>query len=94
MFSVKDSGQEEEVWASLCAEPHFKKILSFYRWKEFCHFFPAIFADDTRKESDPWYEFSAAIDEFNEICQLGAICSQWISLDETMSACRGHEKPQ
>ena len=88
LFSVKDSGHEEEVWASLCAEPHFEKIMSFYRWKEFRRFFPAIFVDETRKENDPWYEFSAAIDEFNEIRQSELTCSQWVSLDETMSAWR------
>ncbi len=51
LFSVKDSRHEEEVWAFLCAEPHFEKIMSFNRWKEFCRFFPAIFVDETRKES-------------------------------------------
>jgi hypothetical protein len=31
LFVVKDGGQEEEEWACLCAEPHFEKIMSFYR---------------------------------------------------------------
>jgi hypothetical protein len=50
--------------------------------------FPCYFLGKTRKESDPWYEFSAAIDEFNEIRQLELTCSQWVSLDETMSGWR------
>jgi hypothetical protein len=41
-FSVKDGGQEEEVLASLCADPHLIKFMSFYRWKEFCHFYPSV----------------------------------------------------
>jgi hypothetical protein len=46
---MKDTGAEDEVWTSLCTEPHFKKFMSFYRWKEFHRFFPAIFADETRR---------------------------------------------
>ncbi len=88
LFSVKDTGMDEEVWASLCVEPHFKKFMSFYRWKEFRRFFPAIFVDETRKDSDPWYEFSGIIDEFNDIRLSELIGSQWLSLDETMSAWR------
>jgi hypothetical protein len=34
LFLVKDNGADEEVWASICIEPHFEKIMSFYRWKE------------------------------------------------------------
>jgi hypothetical protein len=64
---VKDSGEEEEKWPTLCGEPHFDKHMSFYRWKEFKHFFLAINKDESRKQSDPWYEFLAAVDEFNSI---------------------------
>ena len=92
LFSVKDSGLEEDVWASLCAEPHFEQFMSFYRWKEFRRFFPANFVDITRKDSDPWFEFSAMIDEFNEIRRSELNGSQWISLDETMSAWRPRKR--
>jgi len=91
LFSVKDQFVEEgddddDKWASLCPEPHFEKFMSFGRWKDFRRFFPEIFADETRKETDVWYQFSAAIDEFNEI-RSNLICgSRWISVDETMCA--------
>jgi hypothetical protein len=62
--------------------------MSFYRWKEFRRFFPAIFVNETRKDSDPWYDFSGIIDEFNDIRRSELIGSQWLSLDETMSAWR------
>ncbi len=62
--------------------------MSFYRWKEFRRFFPAIFVHETRKDSDPWYEFSGIIDEFNDIRRSKLIGSQWLSFDETMSARR------
>jgi hypothetical protein len=67
LFSVKDSGEEDEKWPTLCGEPDFKKYMSFYRWKEFKRFFPAIYKDESRKESNPWYEFLATVDEFNSI---------------------------
>jgi hypothetical protein len=38
LFSVKDNGMDEEIWASLCVVPHFEKYMSFYRWKEFQRF--------------------------------------------------------
>jgi hypothetical protein len=79
---------EDELWALLCAKPHFEKHMSFYRWKEFWSFFPAIFVDNERKESDPWYEFSGIIDEFNDIPKSELTCSGWISLDKSMSAWR------
>jgi hypothetical protein len=62
--------------------------MSFYRWKELRRFFPAIFVDHERKESDPWYEFSGIIDEFNDIRKSELTCSRWISLDKSMSAWR------
>jgi hypothetical protein len=35
LFSVKDSGEEDEKWPTLCEEPHFENYMSLYRWKEF-----------------------------------------------------------
>jgi hypothetical protein len=62
--------------------------MSFYRWKEFKRFFPAINKDESRKESDPWYELSAAVDEFNSIRRSKIVGSRWISVDETMCSWR------
>ena len=60
LFSVKDQFVEEgddddDKWASLCPKPHFEKFMSFGQWKDFIRFFPEIFADETRKETDVWY---------------------------------------
>jgi hypothetical protein len=67
LFSVKDQFMEERDDDDFCPKPHFEKFMSFGCWKDFRRFFPEIFADETRKETDVWYQFSAAIDEFNEI---------------------------
>jgi hypothetical protein len=81
LFSVKDKFDEEDdddVWASLCQEPHFEHIMAFSRWKDFRRYFPNIFTDSGRKETDPWYEFLSAVDEFNEIHQQELCCSLWV----------------
>ena len=52
---------------------------------------PCIWIDETRKENDQWYKFSAAVDEFNEIRKTRVKCSQWISCDESMSAWKPHK---
>jgi len=81
-----DDDGDNDVWPSLCQDPHFEQFMPFSRWKDLRCFCPEIFADAAKKETDPWYQFSLAIDEFNSICQSELVCSQWISIDETMSA--------
>jgi hypothetical protein len=89
LFSVKDQAAEDDdddLWASLCHEPHFEQLMPFSRWKDIRRFFPKIFSDSGKKDTDPWYEFSSAIVEFNERRQQELCCSLWVSIDETMSA--------
>jgi hypothetical protein len=81
-----DDDVDNDVWPSLCQDPHFEQFMPFSRWKDLWRFFPEIFADEAKKETDPWYQFSSVIDEFNTICQSEVVSSQWISIDETMSA--------
>ena len=90
LFSVKDSvaGVEEDDWPSLAAEPHFESYMSFYRFKSFREFFPHIFGDETIKDADPWWQFSPAVEEFNEIRRDEIVACKWISVDEMMSAWR------
>jgi hypothetical protein len=80
--------EEEEVWRSISASPHFEQYMPFSRFKDFRRFLPAIFVDNDKKETDPWYQFSKAIDDFNEIRRSKVVCSQWIVADESMSAWR------
>jgi hypothetical protein len=78
--------QKMRIGKSLCVEPHFERIMSFGRWKEFRWFFPDIFVDNSIKDSNPWSQLSSAIDEFNKIrCNL-IIGLQWILIDESMHA--------
>ncbi len=59
--------EDEDVWNSVSASPHFEHYMAFSRFKHFRRFLPAIFSDENKKDTDSWYQFSGAIDEFNLI---------------------------
>jgi hypothetical protein len=73
IHSVKDQPVDEEeenkVWTSLCSEPQFERFMAFRRWKELRRFFPDVFTDNDKKDSDPLCQFSSVVNEFNEIRQ-------------------------
>jgi hypothetical protein len=81
-----DDDGDNDFWPSLWQDPYFEQFMPFSRWKDLRRFFPEIFGDEAKKETVPWYQISSAIDEFNSICQSEVVCSQWISIDETISA--------
>jgi hypothetical protein len=62
--------------------------MSFTRWKDFRRHFPNIFAEEDKKEEDPWYKFSSAVDDFNDIRKSLIVDSRWTTADESMSAWR------
>lgn len=62
--------------------------MKLYRFKEFRHFLPKIFEQPMEKDSDPWYCFSSAVNEFNEIRNELVQSSHVKVLDESMSAWR------
>jgi hypothetical protein len=41
--------------------------MPYSRFKDFRRFLPEIFADYSNKESDPWFRFSTAVEDFNKI---------------------------
>jgi hypothetical protein len=59
---MEEGDDDNKKWPSLCPKPHFEKFMSFGRWKDFRRYFPEFFADETRKETDVWYQFSVAVD--------------------------------
>ena len=90
LFSVKNIDDDDEddlqQWPSICPSPQFQQYMAFSRFKDFRRFLPLIFADESKKESDPWWQFSGAVEEFNLIRSTKLICSPWITIDETMCA--------
>ncbi|MFO0446461.1 MAG: hypothetical protein ACK51L_02220 [bacterium] len=87
LFSRTDK-KNTEFWESIAPLPHFEAIMPYSRFKDFRRFLPEIFADYSKEESDPWFRFSTAVDDFNEIRRTLFQGSRWISIDESMSAWR------
>jgi hypothetical protein len=79
---------DEDVWHSISTSPHFEQYMAFSRFKDFRRFLPAIYSDESKKDTDPWYQFSGAIDEFNLIRNTKFVCSKWICADESMCSWR------
>jgi hypothetical protein len=77
-----------EVWDSIAPLPHFGAIMPNSRFKDFRRFLPQIVADYSKEESDPWFRFSIAVEDLNEIWQTVFQGSHWISVDESKSAWR------
>jgi hypothetical protein len=69
LFNVKDDVQDDDdIWQSIRPSPHFEQYMSYSRFKDFQRFLPDIYADDASEEEiNPWYQFSPAVEEFNEI---------------------------
>ncbi len=62
------------------------EIYALQQVERFSSLLPRNFCRWWEKNSDPWYQFSSAVDEFNEICKSKLCGSLWISIDETMCA--------
>jgi len=91
LFGGKKGDQDEDdfdEWPSISPSPAFEQYMAFSPFKDFRRFSPAIYADKSRKETDVWWEFSGAIEEFNKIRTTKLTCSHWISADESMCAWR------
>jgi hypothetical protein len=90
LFGLRDQVDldDDELWHSISPSPHFEQYMPYSRFKDFRRFLPAIFVDEMKKETDPWYQFSSAVDDFNEIRRSRVACSRWIVADETMCAWR------
>jgi len=78
LFSVKNIGYDDDndlnQWPSISPSPQFEQYMAFSRFKDFRRFLPRIFADESKKENDPWWEFLGAVEEFNLIRSTKVIC--------------------
>jgi len=59
--------KDDDLWHSISASPRFEQYMPFSRFKDFWHFFPSIFANQNKKDIDPWYQFCDSIEEYNQI---------------------------
>jgi hypothetical protein len=77
---------DPKTWGSIIPSPDFGRYMGENRFKEYRKLIATIWQDRNIKESDPWWEFSAAVKEFNEQCSDLIKASQWKVEDESMSA--------
>jgi hypothetical protein len=59
--------KNEGDWQSIMPHPNFDRFILEYRFRQFWDFFPFIFQDASVKDIDPWWRFSGAVKEFNDI---------------------------
>ena len=87
-----DSGRKnkwEKQWISISQPTNFGKYMRYYRFKQFKRFLPKIWQDnDQCFDTNPWSQFSPAIQNFNDIRKDLLLCSEIIPIDESMSAFR------
>jgi hypothetical protein len=84
----EDNDDCDYEFSSLVQHPNFDRYMSYCRFKDFRRFFPTIWHSDNRNESDPWWAFADAIDNFNSIRKNKITKSPWAIIDESMSAWR------
>lgn len=83
----------ENLWdgdslEGLLNAPNMKRFMKLYRFNEIKRFQPKMFEDETRRETDPWWRFIKAIEDFNANRSKTVAASAWKVFDESMSAFR------
>jgi len=61
----KKSNGNHQIFPSILTPAVFDKYRKAYRYKHFRDFIPAIWADETLKDTDEWRQFQPGVDEFN-----------------------------
>ena len=81
----KDS---DELFMSLEPTAEFQKYMRDYRFREWRSYIPFFYKDAGVKDSDPWWEFVTAVNDFNHNRLELLIPSNHLCIDECMSAWR------
>jgi hypothetical protein len=55
-----------KTWGSIVPAANFGMYMSENRFKEFRKLIFRVQENDSAKETDPWWEFTAAVDEFSK----------------------------
>ena len=77
---------DPKSWMRINESPDFGKYMGESRFKEYRKLIAKIWDTKERKDHDPWWGFSSAVDEFNLQRKKLVRCSNWIVADESMSA--------
>jgi hypothetical protein len=78
--------QDPKTWVTINESPDFGKFMGENRFKEYRKLVAKIWETKDDKDTDVWWGFSSAVDEFNEQRKRLVNPSNWIVADESMSA--------
>ena len=78
----------ESNWLSILPHPNFDRYIPEYRFRHFREFLPFIYHDNSIKETDPWWQFSGAVTEFNNNRLRLLKGAKVKAIDESMCAYR------
>ena len=68
LWDIKgDTKQCDKEWASIVQPPGYNDHIRLYRFKQFRMIIPKIYEQHDLADTDPWWRFKGAIDEFNSI---------------------------
>ena len=68
LWDIKgDTKQCDKEWASIVQPPGYNDHIRLYRFKQFRMIIPKIYEQHYLADTDPWWRFKGAIDEFNLI---------------------------
>jgi Transposase IS4 len=77
---------DPRTWVTINENPDFGKFMGENRFKEYRKLVAKIWETKEAQDNDPWWEFSSAINEFNEQRKRLVRPSNWVVADESMSA--------
>ncbi len=71
-------------WLSIMPHPNFDRYIPEYHFWHFREFLPFIFQDNSVKDTDPWWQYSEAVKEFNKNWLLWLKGAKVKAVDESM----------
>jgi len=77
---------DPKTWQSILTGPNFGKFMGENQFKEYRKMIAMIWENDEVKDTDPRWEFSSAVEEFNQQWQNLVQPSIWMMEDESMPA--------
>ena len=86
LYGVGGSQLWKKNTIGLVQAPNMGRWMKEYRFKEIKSLVRYMYRDEDRRESDPWWEFVQAVEDFNENRRKTVAASLWKVFDESMSA--------
>ena len=88
LFGWKGNMWDREVSEGVREKVNFDKHMLEYRFKDIKKYMPYLWTNNQRKNSDPWWQFSKCVEEFNKNRKKNVVANLLKVLDEAMLAYR------